>query len=204
MADWVVSFIEHTGYAGIALLMFLENVFPPIPSEVIMPFAGLAVARGELAAVWTVVAGSAGAIAGASIWYAVGRRVGSDRAEDWVGRHSRWLTFTPEQIERAEKWFRRHGPGAVFLGRLIPALRTVISMPAGLACMTLPRFLFWTSLGCVVWTACLTAAGVFLGHHYEAVERYVHWAANLIIAGAVAAYVWRLVKRRPAKDGSPR
>jgi membrane protein DedA with SNARE-associated domain len=200
MADWIVIFIEHTGYAGIALLMFLENVFPPIPSEVIMPFAGLAVARGELAAVWTVLAGSAGAIAGASIWYAIGRRVGSERAEAWVGRHGRWLTFSPEQMERAEAWFRKHGPVAVFAGRLIPALRTVISMPAGLARMTLPRFLFWTSLGCVVWTACLTAAGVFLGQHYDAVGRYVQWAANLVIAGALAAYLWRLVRRRPAKD----
>jgi membrane protein DedA with SNARE-associated domain len=202
MADWIVTFIERTGYAGIALLMFLENLFPPIPSEIIMPFAGMAVARGDLAAVPTVLAGTAGAIAGAAIWYAVGRRVGSERAEAWVGRHGRWLTFSPEQMERAESWFRRHGPIAVFAGRLIPALRSVISMPAGLSRMTLPRFLFWTSLGCAVWTACLTAAGVFLGHHYEAVERYVDWVANLIVGGALVAYVWRLVKRRPAKSPS--
>jgi membrane protein DedA with SNARE-associated domain len=192
MADWIVRFIEHTGYWGVALLMFAENVFPPIPSEIIMPFAGFAAARGELHVVPVVLAGSAGAIAGATVWYALGRWAGGERMQRWVGRHGRWLTMTPEQLTDAEAWFRRHGPVAVFFGRLVPALRTLISVPAGITGMSLPSFLAWTSLGSVAWTGFLTAAGLLLGAHYGAVAGYVNLVANVVIALLVAGYGWRL------------
>jgi membrane protein DedA with SNARE-associated domain len=191
MADWIVRFIEETGYAGVALLMFLENVFPPIPSEIIMPFAGFAAARGELHVLGTILSGTAGAVAGATLWYLFGRWAGGARLHGWVARHGRWLTLTPEQLKTAEEWFRRHGRKAVFLGRLLPALRTLISVPAGVSGMRLLPFLLWTAAGSLLWTGALTLTGVLLGARYESVSQYVNWIANVVIAVLVLGYAWR-------------
>ncbi|MEJ7686546.1 MAG: DedA family protein [Variovorax sp.] len=194
MADWIIGFLEQHGYLGIAALMMLENIFPPIPSELIMPFAGFVVARGTLDAAGVMAAGVAGSLAGTLPWYWVGQRIGRERVHRWIARHGRWLTVSTEDLDRAERWFERSGRYAVFLGRLVPGVRSVISLPAGLEQMRLAIFLLWSALGTVVWTGMLVALGFFLENHYDRVGRYVSPVSSILLGGFFAVYLWRLLR----------
>src|SRR5687767_9311342 len=135
MFDWIATVIQRLGYVGVAALTFLENLFPPIPSELVIPLAGFVAARGELQIAIVILAASAGSLAGAIVWYAIGRQVGERRLRAWVDRHGRWLTLSANDVDRAQGWFRRHGKAAVFLGRLVPGVRTFVSLPAGFSAM---------------------------------------------------------------------
>lgn len=201
MFDWVVGFVEQGGYLGIALLMFLENVFPPIPSEVIMPLAGFVAAQGKLNFWLVLLAGTLGSVAGAVFWYFVGLWLGKGRVEWAIRRFGRVLTMSLDDLETAREWFRWKAQWAVFLGRLIPTIRTLISVPAGVAPMPLGPFLFWTSLGTTAWTAVLALAGYVLEAHYEAVEGWVDPASKAVVALIVLAYLYRVVTYRPAPAG---
>lgn len=197
MFELIVQIIAATGIAGVALLMFAENVFPPIPSELIMPLAGFAAARGDMNFVWVVVAGTAGAVAGAFIWYLIGRRVGLLRITRWSARHGRWLTLAPKDVERSASLFRRYGVGAVFLGRLVPAIRTWISIPAGVADMALTPFLVFTTLGTAIFTFILAYAGYRLEAEFERVAAWLDPVTTAIIGLGLAIYVIRLIRYRP-------
>ncbi|WP_163848854.1 DedA family protein [Pseudooceanicola aestuarii] len=192
MFDWIAGVISAMGYGGLALLMFLENVFPPIPSELIMPLAGFHAAEGRFAAVGVVLAGSAGSVAGVTLWYWAGRRYRADRLRDLAGRHGRWLSLTPAEVDRALDWFDRHGEAAVFLGRLVPALRTLISIPAGLGRMPLWRFLLWTTGGSLIWNALLTAAGHVLHANYDRVQAWLDPVSTAVVVGMIAIYLYRV------------
>ena len=192
MADWITSVIAQHGYLAIVLLMLLENVFPPIPSELIMPFAGYVAARGDLDPWLVVAAGTAGSILGTLPWYIAGRAVGRDRLGRWVARHGRWLALSTGDFRRALDWFDRHGALAVTLGRLVPALRSVISAPAGIARMPVVPFLAWSVLGSAVWTALLTGLGYALEAGYDAVARWIDPVSTAVVIGAVLLYVWRV------------
>jgi membrane protein DedA with SNARE-associated domain len=194
MAEWIIHLIERFSYLGIALLMALENVFPPIPSELIMPFAGFVAARGDLNGVGVILAGSAGSLAGTLPWYWIGRRIGRERLARWVGRHGRWFTMSPEDLERAEAWLQRHGGLAVMMGRLVPALRSVISMPAGVTRMPLLGFLLWSSAGTLIWTSALASLGWALQSQYEQVADYLENVTRVVLVLFVAAYLWRLIR----------
>jgi membrane protein DedA with SNARE-associated domain len=195
--------MEATGLWGVALLMFLENVFPPIPSELIMPLAGFAAARGEQSLLLVVAAGTAGSLAGALFWYWVGRRLGRRRIERLAERHGRWLTLSPEDVEQAIDRFDRHGAVAVLVGRLIPALRTLISVPAGIARMPLPKFLFFSALGTSVWTTLLVFAGYLLKDQYEHVSDYLNPLSNLVFAALASWYAWRVFRfKRRTSDAA--
>ena len=200
MDDWVTGILTQLGYVGLAFLMFLENVFPPIPSELIMPLAGFTAARGELNLVGVVVAGVAGSMAGALFWYYVGRWVGCERLERNAARHGRWLTIAPEEVDDAMRWFRRHGGKAVLIGRVIPAVRTLISVPAGIFDMRLPVFLAYTGVGTAAWTALLAGAGYLLEGQYRQVSAYLNPVSNAVIAVIVLWYLYRVVtfRRRAA------
>ena len=141
MVEWITAVIASSGYFGIALLMFAENLFPPIPSELIMPFAGFVAARGDLHPVGVVAAGVTGSLLGAIPWYLAGRWLGGERLKRLADRHGRWLTASRQDLQRAEDWFNRYGWLAVLLGRLVPAVRTLISIPAGATRMPLPTFM---------------------------------------------------------------
>ncbi len=145
MFDWVTGFLEQGGYVVVALLMFLENVFPPIPSELIMPLAGFNAAQGEQNIVLVIVAGSIGSLAGALLWYYIGLWIGLERLKRFSRRHGRWLTLTPDEIDQADAWFDAYGGWAVLVGRLIPTVRTFISVPAGMSGMRLGKFLIFTA-----------------------------------------------------------
>jgi membrane protein DedA with SNARE-associated domain len=193
---WIAQLIERTGYLGVALLMFLENVFPPIPSELIMPMAGFTAARGDLRFIGIVIAGTAGSVAGALLWYYVGKLVTTRRIKAWAQKHGRWLTLKPDDVDKASAWFEKHGGKAVLIGRLVPTVRTLISVPAGIFGMGVRKFLALTLLGSGLWSTALTAAGYLLEDRYEQVGRYLNPVATGIIAIIVLVYFYRLVTWR--------
>jgi membrane protein DedA with SNARE-associated domain len=195
MADWITGFISEYGYGALVGLMFLENAFPPLPSELIMPFAGYVAARGELHPVGVVVAGSAGSLLGALAWYAVGYWVGIDRLKRFARRHGRWLTLAPDDVVQAERWFNRFGGVAVCVGRLIPAVRSISSVPAGVARMGLGRFLLWSTGGTTAWSGLLAALGYQLGTRFSDVERWLQPVSWAIVVIALGGYLYRLARR---------
>ncbi len=204
MFDWISGVIDQMGYAGIAVLMFAENVFPPIPSELIMPLAGFNAARGPMNVWGVLAAGIVGSLAGAVLWYWIGRKVKARRIRRLAARHGRWLTVSPEEFDRAQGWFDRHGGMAVFVGRLIPTIRTFISVPAGFLPMPMGRFLAYTTVGTTIWTAFLTAAGYFLESQYERVQAWLNPVSTAVVVGLVATYLWRVAtyrRRVPEPDG---
>jgi membrane protein DedA with SNARE-associated domain len=203
MAEWIIQLIERFSYGGIALLMALENVFPPIPSELIMPFAGFVAARGDLSPVGVVLAGAAGSLAGTLPWYWLGRKIGRERLGHWVERHGRWFTMSTQDLERAEQWLERHGGAAVLFGRLVPAVRSVISMPAGVTRMPMASFLLWSSAGTLVWTSALAALGFALESQYERIAEYLDIVTKVVLGAIVLAYVWRVLRFGKKKEERP-
>ncbi len=199
MFDWITTFVEKAGYLGIALLMFAENVFPPIPSELIMPLSGFQAARGDLNIFLVVASGVVGALAGALLWYYVGVWVGTERLKNWAGRHGRWLTMSRKDVDKADAWFDRYGGWAVLVGRLIPTVRTFISVPAGLAEMGLPKFLFYTTLGTTVWTAFLALAGYYLEGEYDKIAGWLNPVSTGVVVLIAAYYLYRVAtfKKEP-------
>jgi membrane protein DedA with SNARE-associated domain len=191
--------IQQFGYAGIALLMVAENLFPPLPSELIMPFAGFLAARGELNPALVVLVGSAGSLLGALPWYYAGRKIGADRLKRLAERHGRWLAVTPQEIDRGKHLFEQHGPVVLVLGRLVPALRTVVALPAGMARLGLLPFALWTMLGSLIWTGLLTLAGYLLESQYERIASWLNPVSTAIFVIIAIVYVVRVV-RHPNKD----
>lgn len=197
MFDFITGLIGQAGYLGIFALMLVENVFPPIPSELIMPLAGFNAAQGRLNVVLVVLSGTLGSVAGALPWYYAGKLIGIGRLRDWSGRHGRWLTLTPEEVDVAQDRFKRHGAVAVFLGRLVPAVRTLISVPAGVAEMPMPVFLLFTALGSLLWTAALAGAGYLLESQYERVAEFLNPVTNVVVGLIVIVYIYRVITFRP-------
>lgn len=157
------------------------------------PFAGFTAARGKLTILFVVLAGTAGSLLGALAWYYVGRCLGADRLKRFTARHGRWLTLSPREIDRADAWFDRHGAKAVALGRLIPAVRSLISVPAGVTRMPLARFLAWTALGTALWTLLLAGAGYLLQSRYGLVADYLNPLSNVVFGVLVLWYLYRVV-----------
>ena len=193
MFDRLVEWLGQSGYLGIAALMFLENLFPPIPSELIMPSAGYSAGQGRLSLFGVILSGTAGSVAGAMFWYYVGKIIGADRLKAWAGRHGRWLTLKPRDVDRVDRWFDTHAGKAVFLGRFVPAIRTLISVPAGVFGMALPRFLLFSTLGTALWTALLATAGYLLEGQHEQVAAYLNPLTNIVLGLIVAVYLYRVV-----------
>ena len=183
-----------TGYGAIFAAMFLENLFPPIPSELIMPLGGFYVQQGKLAFLPVVLAGLLGSVLGALPWYGIGRVVNEERIEHWLERHGRWIGISPRELHRSRTWFHRHGTALVFWGRLIPGIRTLISVPAGIEMMPFVPFLVWTTAGSLIWTLLLTAAGLLLGESYSNVERWIEPVAKvikvLLVITVLGSLVW--------------
>ncbi|MBX9811498.1 MAG: DedA family protein [Burkholderiales bacterium] len=199
MTEWVISFIQTHGLPAVALLMFLENVFPPLPSELIMPYAGFAAAKGSMNVVMVSLAGAIGSVAGAALWYWIGRRFGVERVQRWAAKHGAYLAMSADDVGRAEEWFKRRGTLAVFAGRLLPAVRTLISVPAGMFAMALPKFMFWSFAGSLLWSGLLAAAGFALSERFEDATRWLDAATKVVLACFVAAYIWRVVKLRRSR-----
>lgn len=177
------------GYSAILIAMFLENLFPPIPSELIMPLGGFFVHQGQLNFFPVILAGLLGTVLGAFPWYGLGRLANEERLEGWVSRHGRWIGISPDELARSRRWFSKYGNALVFWGRLVPGIRTLISIPAGIEMMPFVPFLLWTTAGSLIWTLLLTFAGFALGESYNNVEVWLAPVSTLIKIILVATFL---------------
>jgi membrane protein DedA with SNARE-associated domain len=200
MSDWVVRLIEQSGYLGVAFLMFLETVFPPIPSEVIMSVTGIAAAQGKLSLPWAIAAGTAGAMLGNTLWYLAARALGHDRLRPFVQRYGKWLTVSWKDVERAHDWFDRHGVAIVLIGRVMPTIRSLISIPAGLLDMRFRNFVVASTIGTALWTSLLAIAGYKLQQNVSEVQQFVGPASNAMLVVLAIGYFWRLWTHRHQSD----
>ncbi len=198
---------QWMGYGAIFAAMFLENLFPPIPSELIMPLGGFYVQQGQLQFFPVVLAGLLGTLLGALPWYGIGRVINEERLELWLSRHGRWIGISPEELARSRRWFNRYGTALVFWGRLVPGIRTLISVPAGIELMPFAPFLIWTTAGSLIWTLLLTVAGFALGESYSNVELWIDPVSKVVKVALVVAVFsggfWlalRIWRRRNAAD----
>ena len=200
MAEWVQNLMDSMGYLGILLLMILENVFPPIPSELIMPSAGFAASRGELNVLLVIAMGTLGSVLGTLPLYYIGRAFGEERLVAWADKHGRWLTLSGKDIRKVDDWFDRHGTKAVLFGRMVPGIRSLLSLPAGMSEMPMPTFLLYSAIGSGLWATLLTGAGYLLGENYDRVEQYIGPIGQVVLAVVVvAAVVWFVRRRREQK-----
>lgn len=197
MVEWITNTINSLGYIGIGFLMFMENLFPPIPSELIMPLAGFTAAQGEMNVFYAILAGVIGTVLGALPWYFAGKFLGGDRLKAWADRYGKWLGISSKEMDEATKWFLKHGGRTVLLCRLVPGVRTLISIPAGTCNMPFIPFLVYSTIGTLAWVSLLTGAGYLLGDNYELVEVYIGPLAKLIVGGLLIAFiVWVVINRR--------
>ncbi|SKB11684.1 Alkaline phosphatase-like protein [Planktothrix sp. PCC 11201] len=195
MAEWITNTMSSLGYLGIGLLMFLENLFPPIPSELIMPLAGFTVSRGEMQFFPAILAGVIGTILGAFPWYYAGKFFGEERLKQLADKYGKWITVSGKDIDKANNWFTRYGGRAVFLCRLVPGVRTLISLPAGLNNMPLIPFIIYSTIGTTLWVTFLTGAGYFLGDHYDLVDEYLGPVSKIVLLSlAIGFGLWILRK----------
>ena len=200
MHGLIIEAIARGGYLGIFLLMAIENIFPPIPSEVIMGIGGVLVARGDMAFWPLMIAGTLGSVAGNYAWYWVGDRWGYERTRPFIDRWGRWLTIDFEHMEAASRFFRRHGQWVVFALRFSPFMRTLISLPAGLAHMSVWRFLAFTFAGSAIWNALLIYGGTMFARYLDEYEAVMGWVIGGLVALALVAYVWRVLTWKPRRS----
>ena len=193
MAKWVMEIIYSTGYMGIIILMFAENIFPPIPSEIIMPLAGFMIADGKFTFSGVIIAGTVGSVLGSLPLYYAGRGFGEEHLKELANRHGRWLTVSALDIERAKKWFDKYGGWALLLGRLIPGIRSLISIPAGLSRMNTALFLIYSTIGMAVWTTILASLGYFLRTNFIKVEEYLNPISYVVVGGMMIFYIYRVI-----------
>jgi membrane protein DedA with SNARE-associated domain len=190
LAGWVADVIESLGALGVGLLTLLEVVFPPIPSEVVLPFAGYLAALDRLNIVAALITATIGSVAGSVVLYLLASSLGRERVD-------RVLTKVPlvatDDLDRAQRWFHEHGDAAVLIGRCIPGIRSVVSLPAGLDHMPMGRFLVLTTIGSALWNGALIGAGYALGRQWQDLGRYsgwINWAVVVVIVAAIGRYVW--------------
>ncbi|MCW5723120.1 MAG: DedA family protein [Devosia sp.] len=198
MTDWIIQTISELGYLGIFLVMLAESIFPPIPSELIIPFAGFAAANGDLDFFGVLAAATIGAVVGMLPWYFAGRLFGLHRVRFLADRFGRVMAFNADEIDMAVGWFTRFGPIIVLLGRLIPLIRTLISIPAGLSRMSLPAFVLASTTGALIWNFFLTAAGYLLHEHYEVIEVVLDPLSYVVLALVVLVYLFKVATWKPS------
>ncbi|HEX8552978.1 MAG TPA: DedA family protein [Abditibacteriaceae bacterium] len=195
MFQWVSGVMESANWAGIAFLMFLENVFPPIPSEIIMPLAGYLASQGKMSLVGAIIAGTIGSVLGSLPLYYAGRKLGHNGARKWAEKYGRWLTVSPEDIDKSREWMDKHGAFALCLGRLVPGVRSLIALPAGVDEISPAVFIGYTALGSAIWSGLLAGAGYGLGANFKNVDKWLSPLSYVVLALIVALYIYRFVKQ---------
>ncbi len=208
LATWVQDVINQFGYFGVALLVVVENVFPPIPSEIVLPFAGFVAQQGagvvtaaesDTTVIGMMIAATIGSVVGALILYFVSAAIGPDRLRAFVEKFGKWFGVKSSDLVRAEAWFDRRSVVAVLVGRCVPLIRSIVSIPAGFRRMNLTSFVVLTAIGSAVWNIALIGAGAVLGDQWERVGEYVgvfQWVVILAIVVVLARFVLSRIKRR--------
>ncbi|KAB1929852.1 DedA family protein [Micromonospora sp. ALFpr18c] len=200
LTGWVASVIEVMGPVGVALLVALESIVPPIPSEIVLAMAGFLAHEGTFNVVLVVVAATVGSLVGALVLYWLGAALGEERLKRWLDRIP---LVDRDDLEKADRWFERHGRWAVLIGRVVPVVRSLVSVPAGANRMPLGEFILLTTLGSGVWNALIVGAGYALGSRWQNVERYSDWfnyAIGVVFVVMLVTWVIRKVRRRRERD----
>jgi membrane protein DedA with SNARE-associated domain len=198
LVDWVTSVVETLGYGGVAFLVALENLFPPIPSEVVLPLAGFVASSGDASLVGMIVAATIGSMVGAFLLYGIAAAIGPIRLRALVVRHGRWFGLDETDLDKTEEWFDRRANTAVLICRCIPLMRSLISIPAGFRRMRLVPFTIFTLAGSLVWNVLLIGAGYLLGEQWNKVEAPLELFQTLVlllIGLALAWFIWRKIVR---------
>ncbi len=200
MENWISEFMNEFGYIGVLLLIMFENIFPPIPSEVILTFGGFMTTYSEMTKVGVLIAATIGSVAGAIILYSIGLLLGVSRLEKLVDRWGKYLRFTRQDLYRAEAWFTKYGPWTVFFCRLIPLIRSLISIPAGMSGMNFPLFIILTTLGSLIWNGLLVWGGAAVGGNWEEIVSYMDTFSSIVylligIIGIIGV-IWYIKLRR--------
>ena len=201
LATWVTNVIETLGYPGLTILVALENLFPPIPSEVILPLAGFLTGQGRFSFVLVLISSTLGSLIGALILYAVGVALGRGGIRRLFEKYGYLALLTPEDLTRAEAWFDRWGPIAVFTGRLVPVVRSLVSIPAGYRRMPLIQFIPLTVVGSLLWNGALVSLGWAFGENWHAIEEYVgvlQYVVIAVVAILLLRFVWTRLRQRRA------
>ena len=194
LTEWVTDVIDALGYPGVAFLVALENVFPPIPSEVVLPLSGFVAGRGDASLLAMIVAATIGSVVGALILYGLSAWIGPTNLHRFVGRWGRWFQVKSDDLGRAEAWFDRRANTAVLVGRCVPLIRSIVSIPAGFRRMPIVPFVVNTTIGSLVWNSALIGAGALLGDRWETVGDYVgilQWVVIVVIVALVGWFLWR-------------
>lgn len=207
--DWATTIVETLGYVGVAFLVALESVFPPIPSEAVLPLAGFVAGRGDASLPGMILAATCGSLVGAWVLYGIAAALGPRRLRAFVIRYGGWFGVREHHLDRAEHWFDRRSGPAVLLGRCVPLVRSIVSIPAGFRRMNLARFSVLSAIGSAIWNTALIVAGAVLGERWEEVGGVVGLLQSAVILGVVAlvaVFAWRVVLRprlRAAGDLPP-
>lgn len=194
MLKWIMEVISSMSYFGIIALMFIENIFPPIPSELIIPLAGFMVSKGQFEFVGVIVAGTFGSILGALPLFYFGKKIKEERIGKWTEKYGRWLALSSNDFNRAQIWFNKYGGWTVFFCRLIPGVRSLISIPAGIENMNPASFLLWSAAGMALWTTILTTGGYLLRSNFEKIEEYLDPVAYVLFGGLIIVYIYRVIR----------
>jgi membrane protein DedA with SNARE-associated domain len=196
LVEFITSFIANVGYLGIFLLMVLESALIPIPSEIIMPFSGFLVTAGKLGSIGTVLTGSFGNLVGSILTYYLGMKLG--RA--FLIKYGRYIFFRVHHLEWIEHLFQRYGDKISFIGRLLPGVRTYVSLPAGIGKTNLVKFAIYTLVGSIIWNSFLTYVGMQLGSNWKNIERYSIYLDIIAIIVVAAFVIWLIYDRKKARE----
>ena len=197
LANFVIHTISNTGYLGIFFLMIAESALIPIPSEIIMPFSGYLASTGKLNPVFIILAGSIGNLVGSLIAYFIGVKLG----REFIVKYGKYVLLKKSHLEWSESYFKKYGNGSTFISRLLPAVRTYISLPAGVAKMNLKKFSIYTFAGSVIWSAMLTYVGIALGDQWTKIRHYSDYIDGAVIAGIIIIIII-IAKKRIGKQNS--
>ena len=195
LEDWVLSIMEKLGYLGIAFLMFLDNVFPPIPSEIIMPSAGYTAAKGELTLIGVIIAGSIGSLLAAALLYWMGRKIPQHHLFNLIERYGKYLHISVTDLEKSLTWFEKYGHRIVFFGRMIPAVRSLISIPAGMSNMPFRKFMAYSATGTIIWTTFLAYIGYYFGENPALMSAITQRIGYIILAFTMIYILYHLMKK---------
>jgi membrane protein DedA with SNARE-associated domain len=199
LQNWILSIMEHLGYVGIAFLMFLDNIFPPIPSEIIMPSAGYSASQGQHLLVGVIIAGCIGSLLAAALLYWVGYLFKHDSIFRFVDQYGKYFFTTTDDVKKALLWFEKYGHRIVFFGRMIPAIRSIISIPAGMSRMPFWKFMFFSTLGTIIWTAFLACIGYYFGENQALMQEIFSRVSSIIIIIILVVFAFILYRKYQRK-----